>query len=316
MGQVRSRFALAVAVAVLAFPAGALAGTLDQSQTSYPSDLQGLCCGTFSGVAQTFTPGLSGKLDQVEVVVDRIASVVVFPAHEWVPPEDCVGGSGITAEIRMVAPGGAPSDVTALARANVPAESIPTTLPDPSVSSPFVSFTFSAPATVTAGNPYALVLSAPDSYCPSRFGRSAAYRWYGDPGGPYGGGARYKELGVDTVPDSSDWSLRDGDQAFKTYVVPEFTRTLSIAYGEKKHKFRGKLSSDSAPNCVPEQSVRVLKREKGRNPSVGSDTTDERGKYSLKDKNAEGKFYARAEHVPGPASGTCLAAKSETIRVG
>ena len=183
--------ALAVGLAAFVSPAGAAAGTLDQSQTVFNA------FGSFGGqrlVAQTFTAGLSGNQDQVDVHVRR----------DQPPMVTCFPGSGITVEIRTVT-GGVPSNTT-LATASVTATSVPTTFG-------WVSVPFTAPAAVTAGTQYALVLSAPDASCDSNF---FPYSWGAAGANPYAAGTAYAKL-----DSSSAWLLQTNvDHMFKTYVAP------------------------------------------------------------------------------------------------
>jgi hypothetical protein len=97
-------------------------------------------------------------------------------------------------------------------------------------------------------------------------------------------------------------------------TLAEFPRTLSLAYSEKKKKFRGRLGSAPA-DCISDQKVSVFEKEKGKDPKLGSDSANEKGKYSLKEKGPKGRFYARVKPTSSP-DGICLAAKSETIKVG
>jgi hypothetical protein len=181
--------ALMSSLAVFVFPAGASAGTLDQSQP----------IGDFGFIAevggpdarqdaQTFTAGLSGSLDQVDVAVYS--------------PVPCNGGAGITVEIRT-APGGLPA-TTPLASANLPAASIPPTTPGG-----FVAVAFADPAAVTAGTQYALVLSSPA--CTN----IAPYYWSASYGDPYTGGTATSRSSV--YPEWSDPTTTDF--GFKTYVA-------------------------------------------------------------------------------------------------
>ena len=94
----------------------------------------------------------------------------------------------------------------------------------------------------------------------------------------------------------------------------EFARTLNLSYSEKKDRFGGKLSSES-PACTAGQSVTVYEQKKGKDPKLGTVTTNDAGKYSLKEKNAEGSFYASVKESSASA-GTCLAAQSKTVNVG
>jgi hypothetical protein len=155
-------------------------------------------------------------------------------------------------------------------------------------------------------------------------------------GGLYGGGSGASSVssvgggggGSGFTPEGTGMAngVRSGyGQMVLTYTLPpppdgttppapsEFTRTLRIAYSERKDKFKGKLASQS-PACLSEQKVRVFEKQKGKDPKLGSDTTGENGKYSLKEKSADGKFYAKVKQT-SISGGTCLAAKSETIKV-
>jgi hemolysin type calcium-binding protein len=176
----------------LVSPTVAAAGTLDQSQTNFDSSLS---IGGQRVAAQTFTAGLSGNLDQVDLDL-RFAS----------PPigESCSGGSGVTVEVRTVS-GGVPSS-TILASASVPASSIPAGTFN------FVSFALPFPPAVTAGTQHALVVSAPDASCT---GVLFPYNWGGASGNPYGGGAwLWKPDGA------SAWmGLGNDDGGFKTFVA-------------------------------------------------------------------------------------------------
>ncbi len=96
--------------------------------------------------------------------------------------------------------------------------------------------------------------------------------------------------------------------------APEFARTLSIAYSGKQDKFKSKLASE-APACIAKQSVAVYEKKRGKDPKLGSATTTDAGGYSLKQKNADGKFYSAVKQT-SIIAGTCLAAKSKTIKVG
>jgi hypothetical protein len=298
--------ACAAGAAALGAPAGATAGTLDQSQTSHTASHG------FNGLiqeAQTFNAGRTGLLDQVDVFLYK----------------DC-NASGITVEIRTVSVDGKPTN-TPLASAAIPDASVPT------LASPqFVSATFASPASVAAGTKYAIVLSAStSSSCVS----GPPYWWSSAPADPYPPGQLFS-----SADGGMSWTPLGGyDHAFKTYVAdpppppppppseepppPEsntpttpaqFTRTLSISYSQKKDAFRGKLTSQAAA-CISGQKVKVFEKEKGKDPKVGSLNTSASGKYSLKEKNAEGKFYAQVGKT-STSAGTCLAARSKAIEVG
>jgi hypothetical protein len=152
---------LATGLATFASTAGtAAAGTLDQSQTKFNAALP---FGKSRQAAQTFTAGLDGNLDRVDL----------YARFAQPPATTCMRGSGITVELRT-ALADAPTDTT-LAATSIPGLSMPTTFE-------FVSATFAAPAVVTAGNQYALVLSAPDANCGEDF---FPYDWGGAGGDAY-----------------------------------------------------------------------------------------------------------------------------------
>ena len=314
---------LAVLVALVA-PAHAVAGTLDQSQTATDASF------SFGGqrqVAQTFTAGRSGHLDQVEVHVRRD-----------VPPSSlstCNHGSGITAEIRTLT-GGSPSNTT-LGTTTVPATSVPTVFD-------WIAPTFATPPSVTAGTQYALVLSATDASCT---GFWFPYSWSAKSANPYIAGAAFAKL-----DSGSSWAVQGTtDTTFKTYVaaVPpsdttpppeqspppaeptpaagdpagdsttpsaspeQFSRELTVSYLEKKNRFRGRLTSESGV-CIGGHAVRVFRKRKGKDRRVGAVTSMATGKYALKTGALKGRYYAKVKEVSLPGA-SCSAAKSKTIRV-
>ncbi|HEY1238474.1 MAG TPA: choice-of-anchor R domain-containing protein [Solirubrobacterales bacterium] len=175
---------LIVALAAGSLAPGALAGTLDQQQTVSSSVF---FTDADSSSAQTFTAGLSGGLDQVDLYLDR----------QGVP------NAPLSVEIRD-APGGPGSAI--LAGQSVPVSSVPAGDPG------FLSIRFAAPAPVAAGTQYAIVahrLSAPMT--------ATTYDWWGSNANPYAGGAEFFTPG----PPSGPWTAFPGhDAAFKTYVVP------------------------------------------------------------------------------------------------
>jgi hypothetical protein len=135
----RNLIALAcvVAVAVVTVPS-ASAGTLDQSQPVIRANvITGFS--DFFPLAQTFTSGKTGALDQVDLVVGRTASFITVP---------------LLVEIRPVS-GGVPSGAP-LGSASLPAASVPVAF----VPTAFFSIQLSSPAPVTAGVQYAIIASS------------------------------------------------------------------------------------------------------------------------------------------------------------
>ena len=124
------------ATCVLA-PGAAVAGTLDQQQTVFDVGTGTIDSGETP--AQTFTAGLSGGIDQVDLHLQSHGAPT----------------APVTIEIRN-ASGGDPG-ATVLAAQSVPASSIPAT-------ASWVTFNFATPAPVTAGSQYAvLAYSSPVS---------------------------------------------------------------------------------------------------------------------------------------------------------
>jgi hypothetical protein len=182
-------------------PGAALAGTLDQQQTDLG---MGGTATIDSGEtpAQTFTAGLSGGIDQVDLHLE---------SHGPTTP--------LTVEIRNTS-GGDPG-ATVLAAQSVPASSIPAT-------ASWVTFNFATPAPVTAGIQYAvLAYSSPVSMIQH-------YEW-GYSGDVYAGG-RFTFAGN---PPSGPWTPGStNDLAFKTYVAPPKAATGERAAALKKCKHK------------------------------------------------------------------------------
>jgi hypothetical protein len=168
-------------------PASADAGTLDQQQTDTSGPSPGYVVGPVSGAsssAETFTAGLSGGLDQVDMFLDCFV---------------CSNTVGVTVQITN-AVGGAPG-TTVLATASIPAVSV-----GPAPGS-FISVAFGSPANVQAGTQYAIVAYTSGS---------DTYRWRGAAGTPYSGGQGFSS---GSSPPGA-WLAASKTFAFKTYVVP------------------------------------------------------------------------------------------------
>ena len=190
---------LASGVFLLGAAAIASAGTLDQSQ----ADGSGVSVtiggsgtfGNFVSAAQTFTAGLSGSLDQVDLALRRDLDA-----------SGCNFNAGLSVEIRTVsagAPGG-----TVVAGVVIPSASMPTSTPA------FISAPIPFLPLIAAGTQYALVASTSDT-CPGSTHRP--YQWFGSAAAdPYGGGVWLSSTG-------SGWSqVGTSDAGFRTFVaVPE-----------------------------------------------------------------------------------------------
>jgi hypothetical protein len=166
--------------------APASAGTLDQQQTSTDANL-GLF--TNSSPAQTFTAGITGALDQVDLSLIRIGATL--------PPS-------FTVEIRNTSAGQPGTAV--LATSTLPTSSVGGSLE-------FVPIAFATPAPVTAGTQYAIVAYSPGAPADDvAWGVNTA-------GNLYSGGNAWTS--AQPHPPTAPWDdLGPEDMAFKTYVTP------------------------------------------------------------------------------------------------
>jgi hypothetical protein len=189
-----------VVATTLGVASSAFAGTLDQQQTDFSAGTGTIDSGETP--AQTFTSGLSGGIDQVDLHLE---------SHGPTTP--------VTVEIRDTS-GDAPG-ATVLAAQSIPASSI-------SAVPSWVTVSFATPAPVTAGIQYAvLAYSSPVSMVQH-------YDWgYG--GDVYAGG---RFTYASSSPPSSPWTTGStNDLAFKTYVAATPPpQAATVPKKEKKKK--------------------------------------------------------------------------------
>jgi hypothetical protein len=183
-----------IAVASMLFVAvDASAGVLDQQYA--PADTNGaLFSNDFLDVAQTFTAGVSGTIDQVDVLVERAAGVT----------------DPLVLEIRTVDGSGVPTEADA--GANILGSG--TLTADQFVDDTAVTVSFSLSAAVVAGMQYAIVLRSDGDF----------YAWQGTQEEGYAGGLAYQRLGVGT------WGANDTihEMVFATYVAVPEPASLSV----------------------------------------------------------------------------------------
>jgi hypothetical protein len=167
----------------LGVPGGALADTLDQQQPVGGSDVR---VQSTESLAQTFTAGLTGGLDRIELLVGAPDSTPDAP---------------MTVEIRNVS-GGSPG-TTVLAAGGVAPAAVGST-------DAWVPITFAAAVPVTAGTQYSIV-----AY--TSVDNTHSYFWAIDFPDPYPAGGSFFQT---VSPPTGTWtpSGLGGDQAFKTYV--------------------------------------------------------------------------------------------------
>jgi hypothetical protein len=202
------------------FPGAASAGTLDQQQTG--TDPHTFTVGANQAIAQTFTAGLSGKIDRVDLVIDKESA----PA------------APLSVEIRSVS-GGSPTS-TVLAATSVPASAV-------STSPTFVSIGFASPATAVAGTQYAIVASSAAAVFNE-------YEWTEaplPPANPYAGGAVFEMA----PPTSGSWAAAAAgvDLAFKTYVASATTgaRAAALKKCKKKHSHKKRKKCRKKAQLLP-----------------------------------------------------------------
>lgn len=91
-------------------------------------------------------------------------------------------------------------------------------------------------------------------------------------------------------------------------------RGLSIRHSNRKGAFKGTLHADRKP--CRRDNVQVFGRSHGKRRLIGSDRSDDSGKWKVDDEGASGRFYAQVKQKPLPDGSTCLARKSNTIQAG
>jgi hypothetical protein len=209
----------------LVSPNASLAGTLDQQQSRV--DFPGLFVDAGQSGAQTFTAGLGGRLDQVDLYLAL--------ATAGAPP--------LRVEIRDVS-GVAPGD-TVLATQDLPPTHV-------SATGAFQSVIFDAPAPIVAGRSYAIVAYSAAAVF-------AGYVWgiggTMEPFDPYPAGAFF---GATTSPPAGSWVSPNPteDLAFKTYVVvpaaaPTGQRAAALKKCKKKHSKKAKKKCKKKARLLP-----------------------------------------------------------------
>jgi hypothetical protein len=205
------KLALATALACalcLIVPGAALAGTIDQQQTG----ATGPQAEVYSNQswAQTFTAGLSGGLDQVDL---NLAQQILGHSAPT---------TALTVEIRNVV-GGVPGGTV------LGAQSIAPTAPPVYPANGFVAVSFSPSVPVVAGSQYAIVASTTG-------GSSGEYGWYGAGGDTYTHGDPFFQQ-----PPAGAWMMPATlDLAFRTYVgtatsTPTGQRAAALKKCKHKH---------------------------------------------------------------------------------
>ena len=202
--------AAALGTVLVAAPASAPARTVDQQQTSSTNNA---ALTSDQSIAQTFTAGMSGVLDQADLVLSTFGS----------PP------ASVTVEIRDTS-AGAPGTAV-LGTATIPTSSIAAT-------KAFVPALFPTPVPISAGTKYAIVAYSPGT-SPNDVGA-----WYQNPPSVYAGGSGFYTM--TSSPPGAPWIDQMGDYAFRTYVAPApppastGQRAAALKKCQKRHSARAR----------------------------------------------------------------------------
>lgn len=183
-------------------PGAALAGSLDQQQVN--ADAGPLEISSNISRAQTFTAGLSGNLDEIDLHVGKLGSP----------------SANLRVEIRAVL-GGIPA-ATVLASTELPPSAVPFDF--------FVPIPLTPAVPLTPGTEYAIVAYSATSPAPAN-----VYQWYrGSGADPYPAGREFQSF----ASPPAAWMGNNADLAFKTYVAPfrpTGRRAAALKKCKKKH---------------------------------------------------------------------------------
>lgn len=215
----------ALEAAGLSAPGIASAGSLDQQQTDVSS---GYGVGSGQSLAQTFTAGITGSFDRIDVALEKNGAPT----------------APLIVEIRNVIPGSI--GTTVLGSSSVPASALLGATPT------WVEIPFTASIPVSAGSSYAIVV-----YTSSVF--PDTYSWDNSPTDVYAGGT---VLLTTSSPPNNTWTPAVDDQAFRTYVDPTSPDTtppdLSLS-GKRKQRLgkpvKVKVACDEACSIVAKGKV-------------------------------------------------------------
>ena len=87
--------------------------------------------------------------------------------------------------------------------------------------------------------------------------------------------------------------------------------TFFTKFERESGRFSGKIDSAKG-KCIRDRKVILYRKKNGEKTSVGSDRTNDNGKFSIGDGRAKaGNYFAKAD-----GTGDCQAAKSVSVSVG
>jgi hypothetical protein len=217
--------------------ASASAGTLDQSQTTVTTPVGYEPVGAGFEAAQTFTAGLSGGLDRVDVSIDAEAGCT----------------ADLIVAIRAVDSGGSLTG-TIRALAAISPTSVPTRV-NGSQPAGLTQATFPYAAQVTAGDRYGIVLLTDSNNC---------YGWYLANTNPYPGGTAF----ATTSPNGPLSPIGAGiyDYAFRTYVLQPSAPPNTVPPTGRRAAALKKCKKRASANGWSRERLRKCKRKARRLP--------------------------------------------------
>ncbi len=93
---------------------------------------------------------------------------------------------------------------------------------------------------------------------------------------------------------------------------PNIERSLTLNY--KRGAFRGVLSPRGI--CATEETVTVFRKKPGKDPKMGNDKTDAKGKFVVGAPDREGTYYAKVGTSEEAGVAHCVEARSKNHKLG
>ncbi|MDX6582942.1 MAG: hypothetical protein QOI10_2126 [Solirubrobacterales bacterium] len=119
-----------------------------------------------------------------------------------------------------------------------------------------------------------------------------------------------------TVADVSDGAVSNvaTDTGPSWAPLTDSSRTLTLRYKKRKGRFKGELTATD-PGCVGAAKVEIRRKQKGSFKPVANGATDAAGAFSIKLRNASGKFIAVAAKEARVNVANCLEAPSPQLKL-
>ncbi len=96
--------------------------------------------------------------------------------------------------------------------------------------------------------------------------------------------------------------------------LTDASRTLSLRYKRRKGRFKGELTATD-PGCLESAEIEIRRKRKGSFRPVAEGETDAGGAFSIKLRDASGKFRAVAPADPRVNVANCLEATSTKLKL-